>query len=279
MKENKISKEELEQIGTFARKEMTEEEIFSFSLILCDNEIDRDREKFTIESLEKLAKLFVGKTGIFDHNMSGKNQNARIYSAWVENDPTRKTADGEIYTCVKAKAYMVRTETNKDLIAEIDAGIKKETSVGCSVKSVKCSICGKDIKTEGCEHIKGKEYGGKICCHHLCEPEDAYEWSFVAVPAQKNAGVVKSYTPKEQEDITAMYREDITGDIIKYSALVMPNFTGIKKICALLPIGELREMRNAFKAQSQKNLPLVRQLEPINNKEEDRKEDNNEYII
>jgi hypothetical protein len=279
MEEKKISKEELEKISSFARKEMTEDEIYTFSLILCDNEIDRDKEKFTVESLEKLANLFVGKTGIFDHNMSGKNQNARIYSAFVESDPTRKTADGEVYTCVKAKAYMVRTETNKDLIAEIEAGIKKETSVGCSVKSVRCSICGNDIKTEGCEHVKGKEYGGKICCHHLCEPDDAYEWSFVAVPAQKNAGVVKSYTPKEQEDIAAMYREDITEEIIKYSALIMPSFTGVKKICAALPITRLKEMRDAFKTESEKNLPLVRQLEPLKIKGEESNESNNEYMI
>ena len=123
MKENKLSKEDLEQISAFARKEMKEDEIYTFSLILCDNEIDRDKEKFTVESLEKLAKLFIGKTGIFDHNMSGKNQNARIYSAWVESDPTGKTADGEVYTCVKAKAYMVRTETNKDLIIALGAAM------------------------------------------------------------------------------------------------------------------------------------------------------------
>ena len=188
---NVLPDEELELIGQFARKEMNRDELYTFSLILCDNEIDRDNEKFTVSALHVLAKLFVGKTGIFDHNMRSKDQTARIYSAEVVTDETRTTADGEVYTYVRAKAYMVRTEKNKDLIAEIDAGIKKETSVGCCVREISCSICGKNIKTQGCEHQKGKSYGGKLCCYLLSEPSDAYEWSFVAVPAQKNAGVIK----------------------------------------------------------------------------------------
>ena len=34
-------------------------------------------------------------------------------------------------------------------------------------------------------------YDGQLCCAILKEPMDAYEFSFVAVPAQPNAGVLK----------------------------------------------------------------------------------------
>ena len=139
---NKLPDKELELIGRFARKKLSRDELYTFPLILCDNEIDRDNEKFTIPALKTLAELFVGKSGIFDHNMSGKDQTARIYSAVAVTDSVKKTADGEPYTYIQAKAYMVRTDKNKDLIAEIDAGIKKETSVGCSVRDISCSICG-----------------------------------------------------------------------------------------------------------------------------------------
>ena len=122
---NKLPDKELELIGRFARKKLSRDELYTFPLILCDNEIDRDNEKFTIPALKTLAELFVGKSGIFDHNMSGKDQTARIYSAVAVTDPVKKTADGEPYTYIQAKAYMVRTDKNKDLIAEIDAGIKK----------------------------------------------------------------------------------------------------------------------------------------------------------
>jgi hypothetical protein len=269
-KENKnitVPEEDLRLIGQYARKELSAEEIYTFSVILCDNEIDRDNEKFTVSALEKLAKLFIGKTGIFDHNMSSRDQNARIYDAAVVTDPTRKTSDGEVYTCIRAKAYMVRTEKNKDLIAEIDAGIKKETSVGCSVKNISCSICGKNIKTEGCEHRKGKVYGGKLCCYHLSDPADAYEWSFVAVPAQKNAGVVKAFNPSsENEALEAWaneYKNELKSAVIRDAASVLPemNSTVLDEICDGLNVHKLKEIRDAFKARAEKNLPLVRQLE------------------
>ena len=51
-----------------------------------------------------------------------------------------------------------------------------------------CSICGEDINT--CAHKKGEVYGGKVCCAELVNAQDAYEWSFVAVPAQPRAGVL-----------------------------------------------------------------------------------------
>lgn len=273
---------ELELIGRFARKKLNADELYTFSLILCDNEIDRDSEKFTVSALHTLAKLFVGKTGIFDHNMKSKDQTARIYAAEVMTDPQRKTADGEDYTYIKAKAYMVRTEKNKDLIAEIDAGIKKETSVGCCIKDISCSICGRNIKTEGCEHQKGKVYGGKLCCYLLSEPTDAYEWSFVAVPAQKNAGVIKSFNPAQETEKLAEwaneYRNELKADIIRSASSVIPEMksAALDEICDSLSLGMLREMKNAFGMSAKKNLPVVRQLDC---KQADGENENSEYKI
>lgn len=214
--------------------------------------------------------------------MKGKDQTARIYAAEVVTDETRKTADGEVYTYIKAKAYMVRTEKNKDLIAEIDAGIKKETSVGCCVKDISCSICGKNIKTEGCEHQKGKVYGGKLCCYLLSEPSDAYEWSFVAVPAQKNAGVIKSFNPSAEgerlAELAKEFKDELKTDIIRCAASVIPEMTGeaIDEICEALSLKSLREMRDAFRKNAQKNLPVVRQLDVSS---ADDNNENSEYKI
>ncbi len=277
-----ITDEDLSLIGNFTRKQMSREELYVFPLILCDNEIDRDNEKFTVSALEELSKLFIGKTGIFDHDMSSKDQTARIYSTEIRTDDTKKTADGEPYTFVQAKAYMVRTEKNKDLIAEIDAGIKKETSVGCSVKSVVCSICGKNIRSEHCEHIKGNTYGGKFCCYLLTEPADAYEWSFVAVPAQKNAGVTKSYVRSKVdpnlEALAAEYKEEMTSCIVKDSANVIPSISPqtLKSICSVLTLSQLRDMRDALSVEAKKKLPLVRQLEV---RSESSSEEINDYLI
>lgn len=182
--------QELELINNYTVKPLSADEVYTFGIVLCDNEIDRDFECFDIPALEKLAELFVGKTGIFDHSMSGRDQTARIFSCRVETDDSKVTSAGEKYTKLCARAYMPRSEKNAALIEEIDAGIKKETSVGCSVGRSVCSICGKDGRTDPCAHIKGREYGGKLCHRILCDPTDAYEWSFVAVPAQPAAGLL-----------------------------------------------------------------------------------------
>ncbi len=188
---------EMQKINALARRELSAQEVYTFPVILCDNEIDRDGERFTVPALEKLAQLFVGRTGIFDHNPKGENQTARVYAAQVQCDPKKTTQAGEAYHCLRAQCYMVRTKANADLILEIDAGIKKEVSVGCAVARVSCSVCGADLRDPPCGHVVGQSYGGKLCHHVLEDPVDAYEWSFVAVPAQVAAGVTKQFSGLE----------------------------------------------------------------------------------
>ena len=189
--------EQLAKINRFSRRELSVEEVYVFSLLLCDNEVDRDYERFPAASLEKLAALFVGKTGIFDHNPRGENQTARIFETAVETDQGRLTAAGEPYAALRAWAYMVRCDKNADLILEIDAGIKKEVSVGCAIATKACSICGANRHTEPCAHLPGRFYDGKLCHTLLSGAKDAYEWSFVAIPAQPKAGVTKAYSTWE----------------------------------------------------------------------------------
>lgn len=180
-----MDKEILEKINKFTRRALNEEEVYVFSVILCDNEIDRDCERFSDEALETLKERFVGKTGIFDHDPSTSNQTARIFDTEIVTDPSKTTKNGEIYKYLKAIAYMVRTDENRSLIAEIDGGIKKEVSISCSAAKRICSICGDDKAISSCNHIKGRKYDGKLCHTVLGSITDAYEWSFVAVPVQK----------------------------------------------------------------------------------------------
>ena len=181
--------EELAEINRFARTPLTAEEVYCFAVRLCDNEVDRDFERFDAGTLSALGDLFVGKTGLFDHRWSAEGQTARIYRTEIVTEPETRTAAGDGYCWLKGWAYLLRTEGNAELIREIEGGIKKEVSVGCSVKRSVCSICG--AEGGSCEHQKGQRYGGKLCYRELREAVDAYEWSFVAVPAQRAAGVVK----------------------------------------------------------------------------------------
>ena len=188
LKNSMVTREELAIINRFTKRALKEDEVYTFAVRLCDNEVDRDGERFPRATLEELAELFVGKSGIFDHEWTAKGQAARIYrTEIVEEEGVCSQGEGRCY--LKGYAYMLRGGENDALIAQIEGGIKKEVSVGCSVERCVCSICGEDINT--CAHKKGEVYGGKVCCAELVNAQDAYEWSFVAVPAQPRAGVLK----------------------------------------------------------------------------------------
>ncbi|MBR1591654.1 MAG: hypothetical protein IJ666_01405 [Ruminococcus sp.] len=199
-----MDKTMLDKINRFTRRDFSEDELYVFSVILCDNDIDRDGERFSDEALESLKSLFVGKTGIFDHDASSSNQNARIFDTEIISDTSRTTKYGSTYKYLKGTAYMVRTDDNKNLISEIDGGIKKEVSISCCADEKLCSVCGNEISL--CAHARGKYYGGNLCHTVLNKISDAYEWSFVAVPAQVNAGVTKRFSD-EGERICADFRE------------------------------------------------------------------------
>lgn len=209
--------DDLAKIQQFSRRELLPEEIYVFNVDLCNNDVDRDFEKFSVETLKQMAELFVGKTGIFDHSMKSADQTARIFDAFVEKVNGKKTADGEDFYSLKAKAYMLNNEENKSLIDSIEAGIKKEVSVSCSVDKAYCSICHTDRKRAACEHRKGKMYGDRLCFNILTDATDAYEFSFVAVPAQREAGVTKSFSIKEEAEMQDIVKMISQGDEITLS--------------------------------------------------------------
>lgn len=180
---------DIKLINQFSMKELTPDDVFCFNVSLCNNDVDRDMERFTDEALDGLAKLFTGKPGISDHRWSAEKQVARIYRCEVVDEPGKKTALGTQYKYLRASAYMLRTNANKKMIDAIEGGIIKEVSVGCAMAECNCSVCGEPINT--CGHRKGETYDGKLCCGVLSDPVDAYEFSFVAVPAQPGAGVTK----------------------------------------------------------------------------------------
>ena len=174
---------QLASINAQAKATLTAEQVYVFALRLCDDQVDRDQERFDTQALPELARLFLGKTGILDHKWSSDSQVARIFATEVVKE--------EAVSYVKAWAYIRRGGAADEVIADVEAGIKKEVSVGCSMGRSVCSICGGDYGT--CGHQKGEVYDGQLCCVILKEPMDAYEFSFVAVPAQREAGVLKGF--------------------------------------------------------------------------------------
>ena len=263
---------QLGAINALAKAELTEEQIYVFSLRLCDDQVDRDFERFDTAALPGLAKLFIGKTGIVDHKWSSEHQVARIFAAET------CVEDGASY--IKAWAYIRRGGSNDEIIADIEAGIKKEVSVGCAMGRSVCSVCGSDYGC--CGHQKGQYYDGQLCCVILKEPMDAYEFSFVAVPAQVNAGVLKGMgrnrTLKEladefgaQGEYRALFQEAELGRQYRKELE-----DGVVRLCLSLELGaeaqvyrgivktagaeDLLKLKAALEARLAESLPVVTQL-------------------
>ena len=194
---HELTDADMAAINKYAVEPLTAEQVYVFKAVLCDNEVDRQHERFTVKALTDLKKLFLGKTVIKDHWHSADNQVARIYATELV-ETGKKTKSGEPYTQLVAWCYMVKTASNADLIAEIKGGIKKEGSVSFAPSSAICSICGTDNTKTYCKHWPGKDYdkenGKETCVFKLSGVRDAYEFSLVAVPCQRAAGVHKSYT-------------------------------------------------------------------------------------
>lgn len=271
---------DLEQINALARRELTADEVYLFAVRLCDNDVDRDGERFAVETLEELGKLFVGVSGMFDHQWSARGQTARIYRTEVVHEEGTLTQDGQPYCYLKGYAYMMRTEDNAGLIAEIDGGIKREVSVGCAVERVECSICGEDMNaSQRCGHQRGQEYDGQLCTGILLGATDAYEWSFVAVPAQKKAGVVKRAKLREklerEAEIGRTYLERLRGEVLRLACLVQPEADRdlMERVARRLDWEELDGLKKLYQAQADRRFIPQSQLWQGEDRPEDRRGD------
>ena len=263
---------QLEAINAQAKGKLMAEQVYVFSLRLCDDQVDRDLERFDTGALPALAKLFIGKTGIVDHRWSSDSQVARIFETQVVQE------DGVSF--IKAWAYIRRGGAADEVIADIEAGIKKEVSVGCAMGRSVCSVCGGDYGT--CGHQKGEHYDGVLCCAILKEPMDAYEFSFVAVPAQREAGVMKGLrgqrTLKEladefgaQSEYRALFKEAQLGRQYRKE---LEN--SVVRLCLALDLGaaepvlrgvvskagaeDLMALRNALQGRVDELFPMQTQL-------------------
>lgn len=272
---------QLETINALAKTRLNGEQVYVFSLRLCDDRIDRDGERFDTGALPGLAKLFLGKTGILDHRWSTEGQVARIFETQVVKE---KDA-----SYIRAWAYIRRGGKNDELIADIEAGIKKEVSVGCAMAQAVCSICGSEYGT--CGHVKGEHYDGQVCAVILKEPVDAYEFSFVAVPAQREAGVMKgmgaAVSLKElaaehgaqaeyraltkEAELGRRYRKDLEDCVVRLGLALELGVSEpvLRSLAQTAGAEELLALKDALQGRLDESLPMVSQLLGVKGKAEE----------
>ncbi len=270
---------QLQEINALAKGTMTAEQVYVFSVRLCDDQVDRDHERFDTAALPELAKLFVGKSGIVDHKWSAGSQLARIFDTEVV------TENG--VTSIKAWAYIRRGGAGDEWIADIEAGIKKEVSVGCAMGQSVCSVCGGAYGS--CGHRKGEYYEGELCCAILREPVDAYEFSFVAVPAQREAGVLKGMGRRvclkeladahgaqeeyrnlfKQAQLGQRYQKQLSDEVVRLTLMLGLKITEpvLRGAVEKLAGNELVELRDALREQAAQSYPMQLQLGSVRGEE------------
>lgn len=155
-----VNDSELAFINHQTLRALTADEVFVFRLSACDNQVDRDFERFTDETLEGLAPLFVGRPVLMDHRWERWQPDCQGLCS--QRGAKRVGEDAMVLRC-----YMPRTEQTEGTISAIESGILRECSVGCSVERVICSICGADQAKTCCQHWPGREYDGHLCVMEL----------------------------------------------------------------------------------------------------------------
>ena len=154
---------DFELIKNFLKSEdIKPEDLFVYPVRLCDNCKDRDGEMFSDTALESVSRLAVGVVGIKNHDWVSENAHSRIYKAEIEEIDGIKSVIGYAYTMV--------TDSTQEFINNIKSGLLQEISIGFSAKNY--------VEVDGIRIIE--------------DVEEVFEWSFVAVPAQPKAGVVKN---------------------------------------------------------------------------------------
>ena len=150
---------------------------FIFKIILCNNEIDRDNEKFSIPVLFQIRDMAIGKTGILENDcdINGRNSVARIFDCSVEYDRDSVTKDGEPLLYVQAHAFIDTNASNNNysIVSKIKEGFYDEISVGCSIfKSHKTLDKSNGVINSAITVIDSIS--------------DLYEWAIVQKPKIKN---------------------------------------------------------------------------------------------
>lgn len=187
------------------RKETNGREFVYFATKAIAGDIPNGNgDYFPWDHLLKSYTSFVGRNLFLNHNSSDpRNAIGKVLDAYpVVDDQT-----GEKYIECLAKIDKV---AHPELARQIEAGILDSCSMGCSVESSQCNVCGTTIHSDQdnrCQHMSrglGKEYraeldfpefnvkkGQAVKAHAINRGLNFTELSVVNVPAWDNAKIVQ----------------------------------------------------------------------------------------
>lgn len=145
------------------------EETHMFDIVLCNNDIDKDNERFTSDSLFQMAKMFSGIKVFLGDRHAENDCVGRILTCNVVTT-SQKNKLGHPLLELRAKAYIFK-HNNEDIIDGIVSGRIQHVSVGTAVNHSSCSIC----HSSDCSHVPGLFYNDMRCYRNLDDISDVYE--------------------------------------------------------------------------------------------------------
>ena len=179
----KVSRSEIRKIPNKPKNNWLETKyMYTFDIVLCDNDIDSDGERFTSDSLFQMAQMFPGKRGYLSDSPN-KNSVATIMCCTVVKQLSKKNQLGLPLLQLKARAFIDR-KGNEAIIDDIESGRIKYVSVGVAVGHVACSIC----HSAHCDHVLGTSYNGKLCYKNLDDISEVYEFGIMFKDEIKPSG-------------------------------------------------------------------------------------------
>ena len=186
-----ITADILSKINKYALKELTQDDIYARKILLAHNLVDRDRERFSEKLLDDFASSLPGKSFLFAHDRGKFLPLGLFFDAKTEEmdpehfasltDETPKMGDEQISVKVLwAWIYIMKTQDNESIIANIEGGTYRHTSIGFSASDL--------------APVKGQY--DQIIYWEYAAPGEATEGSLVWLGAQNGATTVKAAKEK-----------------------------------------------------------------------------------
>lgn len=205
----KPTKEQLEKINKFSRVKLTEDDVYVFRSMMIDNAITSYYTIVHENLLRKFSSDVKKGVGLLLSHDSDKLPVGRSFDAFLveewdeESGGFLKSLYGDFYIALGRNTESGMT--TDDIVKGIDTGTIFDTSIGFSVKSMKCSICGHDIRSWDCPHLPGREYivenedgvGETVTCYAIMGEDgigELIENSLVYAGACARATIVNEYS-------------------------------------------------------------------------------------
>ena len=177
------SDEDMVAVNEHTLNPLTADKVAIFRMDLCNDQIDRHISRFPAEELKAIDEMIVGKPLMELHDMPSdglfaSNRGSQPVGTFFRSQLVKE--DGKL--SVRPDVFMLRGAGDDNLIAKVDAGVAKGTSISFALDRPECSVCSCDIRD--CAHLPGEEVDGELCHVVLKEVTEVFEGSIVPLGSQ-----------------------------------------------------------------------------------------------